>query len=156
MELNPNVSIRHTHLHAYGQDYRILDSDQFQHETNALIAQARRLRAEHSLKETQVLHLHIIAANEKRRDELKALFNFEPSLRVAVAVEVFPFNFHAYRFRGRSSLLIAIDQEVAVPYLQGLQADTSANCHQTTLMHTLNSMCFAMGKAYKELHFILN
>ena len=57
MELNPNVSIRHTHLHAYGQDYRILDSDQFQHETNALIAQARRLRAEHSLKAVSYTHL---------------------------------------------------------------------------------------------------
>lgn len=142
-------------IHANGQDYRIVDERAFVQQAQELIQSVDALRADGKIQRFQNVEIQIIAGTEQRRQELMALIpKVDPQKKIYVKSELFPFDFHSYKWRGRTSMFIVIDDEIAEQFYAGFD-HRAANNQQLMLNHTLTTICHVADKAYSELYFIV-
>lgn len=155
MQLTEGTQIKPQFMHANGQDYRIVDESDFVEQAQALITSIEALRNEGKIQRFQNVEIQIIAGTEQRRQELMKLIpKIDPQKKIHVKSELFPFEFHSYKWRGRTSAMIVIDRAVMEPFFVGFD-HRAANNQQLMLNHTLTTICHVADKAYSELYFIV-
>lgn len=157
MNLHPVPTVEgFEYLHANDQQYRVCDESQFETEAHKLIDGLAALRTSKALQAFTQVHIQVIAGTEQRRQDLMKMVQpkVSPHAKITASAEVFPFNFHSYRFRGRTGLMVVVDRDIAEKYFNGFDRSSATN-HQITLNLTLSTMCHLMDKSYSEFYFIV-
>lgn len=156
------ANINAQYLSSQGQDYRIYPESEFTAAVQAQIESIAKQRANRQLTASHQLTLYVIASKTQRRLEIEALLpKIAPHLCIRVVCELFPFDFHAYRFRGRTCVGVIVDNLIAGEFFAGFPKafdnDPSvASNHQSTINLSLSTVCFNdRSKEYKDFYFIV-
>lgn len=140
---------------ANDQQYRIVDEETLLAQAQSLIELVAQLRGAGQIQQHQNMQIQIVAGTEQRRKELCELLPpVDPQKKLFVNCDLYPFNFHSYKWRGKSSLMVVIDRAIHEEYFAGFDRTIPTN-HQLTLNHTLTTLCHVGDKAYSELYFIV-
>lgn len=149
------------YLNPQAQDYRIYSEIEFKLEIQKLIESIAKQRSDRQLQPNSQLILYIIASKAQRRLEIEALLpKIAPNLCIRVVGELFPFDFHAYRFRGKTCIGVIVDNLIADEFFAGFPepfADSPEvlTNHQKTINTSLSTVCFNSDKEYKDFYFIV-
>ena len=150
------------YLSSQGQDYRIYPESDFTAAIQTHIQMIAKQRADGELPPNAQLTLYVISSKVQRQEEIVALLpKIEPNLCIRLLCERFPFDFHSYRFRGKTCVGVVVDNLIADTFFAGFPKpfDTSPEVvtnHQATLNLSLSTVCYnARSKEYKDFYFIV-
>lgn len=150
------------YLNSQEKHYRIYSESEFKPALEKQIQDIAKQRADRQLQPNAQLILYIIASKTQRRLEIEALLpQIPPHLCIRVVGELFPFDFHSYRFRGKTCVGVIVDNLIADEFFAGFPKPFEDNPavitnHQHTINLSLSTVCFnSRDKEYKDFYFIV-
>lgn len=149
-------------LYLVEQSYPILSAEEFKPVLKSAVEEIDALRkTEDTLRKlspSQNFHIVIIASTIERQALLRSMVELPHGTegKITVVSELFPFEFHAYRWRGRSAMMVIVDDAIAQEFFDGYDSTKLQTNHQCALGVTLSTICFAANREYKECYHVVS
>lgn len=143
------------------QSYPVLSAEEFKPVLKSAVEEISTLRKTtdtlRKLSPSQNFHIVIIASTVERQALLCSMIELSSGMegKITVVSEVFPFDFHAYRWRGRTTMMVIVDEAIAQEFFDGYDATKLQTNHQYALGVNLSTICFTADREYKDCYYVV-